>query len=340
MFQDRAGRIWVGFNDLGMMLFSGAESRHYTTRDGLPDNDDLSDPRRPRKGDLLVATRSGVARMKDGKFRTYDPPDPLGRKAVFDALEDRRAHSGWRLPAGLSVCAASSFRMWLTGGPLLIDFVVTLSQGQDGAIWAGTYGKGLWRVKGDERRHYTTADGLSSDQIRSLYEDAEGTLWIGTFGGGLNALRDGKFLHYGARDGLLSDNIGKVFDDGESLWLSTTRGICRIAKSQLAEFSAGKRTRLEPRELWRGRRVAQRAVRAGLSDRRRRHPQHRRAACGSPPAAAWRCSIRMRANSRSRFPGGAPGSDDRQWRSGGSQPRGAPGAREPNACRSATPASI
>ena len=124
--------------------------------------------------------------------------------------------------------------MWSRAVRYLIDFVVTLSEGQDGAIWAGTYGKGLWRVKGDQRIRYTTADGLSSDQIRSLYQDAQGTLWIGTFGGGLNALRDGKFFHYEARDGLLSDNIGKVFDDGESLWLSTTRGICRIAKSELA----------------------------------------------------------------------------------------------------------
>ena len=134
----------------------------------------------------------------------------------------------------------------IPGGPLLIDFMVTLTEGRDSTIWAGTYGKGLWRVKGNERRQYTTTDGLSSDQIRSLYQDAEGTLWIGTFGGGLNALRDGKFVHYSARDGLLSDNIGKVLDDGESLWLSTTRGICRIAKSQLLEFSAKKRSVLEP----------------------------------------------------------------------------------------------
>ena len=90
------------------------------------------------------------------------------------------------------------FQNVVAGGPLLIDFVVTLSEGQDGAIWAGTYGKDLWRVKGDQRIQYTTADGLSSDQIRSLYQDAQGTLWIGTFGGGLNALRDGKFFHYGA----------------------------------------------------------------------------------------------------------------------------------------------
>ncbi|MCX6629470.1 MAG: histidine kinase, partial [Candidatus Solibacter sp.] len=198
------------------------------------------------KGDLLIATRSGVARMEAGRFRTYRPPDPLGRKTIFDALEDTQGALWLATPAGLSVVRGKQFHSVVAGGPLLIDFMVTLCEGRDGAVWAGTYGKGLWRVKGDDRRQYTTADGLSSDQIRSLYEDARGTLWIGTFGGGLNALRDGKFVHYSARDGLLSDNIGKVFDDGESLWLSTTRGICRIARNQLVEFTAKKRSRLEP----------------------------------------------------------------------------------------------
>jgi len=245
VFQDRSGRVWVGFNDLGMMLFSGSASREFTTREGLPDSV-VFQIREGLKGDLLIATRSGVARMEAGKFRTYRPPDPLGRHAVFDALEVAQGALWLATPAGLSVLRGKQFQNVVAGGPLLIDFVVTLSEGQDKTIWAGTYGKGLWRVKGDQRIQYTTADGLSSDQIRSLYQDAQGTLWIGTFGGGLNALRDGKFFHYGARDGLLSDNIGKVFDDGESLWLSTTRGICRIAKSELLEFSAGKRARLEP----------------------------------------------------------------------------------------------
>jgi ligand-binding sensor domain-containing protein/signal transduction histidine kinase len=244
VFQDRAGRVWVGFNDFGLMLFSGPASRRYTAREGLPGSE-VFQIREDLKGDLLVATRSGLARMQAGKFLAYHPPDPLARTAVFDAIEDARGALWLATPAGLSVVRGNRFQNVVAGGPLLIDFIVTLSQGRDGAIWAGTYGKGLWRVKGEERRHYTSADGLSSDQIRSLYEDPQGTLWIGTFGGGLNALRDGTFVHYMARDGLLSDNIGKVFDDGASLWLSTTRGICQIAKTQLLEFAAKKRSRLE-----------------------------------------------------------------------------------------------
>ena len=107
--------------------------------------------------------------MEDGKFRTYHPPDPLARKAVFDAIEDAQGALWLATPAGLSVVRGKQFQNVVAGGPLLIDFVVTLSEGRDGAIWAGTYGKGLWRVKGNERRQYTTTDGLSSDQIRSLY---------------------------------------------------------------------------------------------------------------------------------------------------------------------------
>jgi signal transduction histidine kinase len=247
VFQDPSGRVWVGFNDLGLMLFSGSESQRYTTREGLPDNEILR-IRSGLKGDLLIATRSGVVHMEAGRFRTYRPPDPLARTAVFDAIEDARGTLWLATPGGLGAVRGQQFQNVVAGGPTLIDFMVTLCEGRDGTIWAGTYGKGLWRVRGSERRRFSTADGLSSDQIRSIYEDAQGTVWIGTFGGGLNALRDGGFVHYAARDGLLSDNIGKILDDGESLWLSTTRGICRIAKRQLTEFSAGKRTRLEPQD--------------------------------------------------------------------------------------------
>ena len=129
---------------------------------------------------------------------------------------------------------------------MLVSAVVTLCEGRDGALWAGTYGKGLWRIQGEDARLFTMADGLSNNQIRSLYQDPDGTLWIGTFGGGLDALRDGRFQAFTAKDGLLSDNIASLTDDGESLWLSTTRGICRIAKRQLREFAEHKRKTLEP----------------------------------------------------------------------------------------------
>jgi len=244
VFQDRSGRIWIGFHDAGLMLFAGAASRSYTTRDGLPNNEIFS-IHQARNGDLLMGTRGGFVRMHDGRLSTFVPPDPLHRANVFDAMEDSAGRLWIASPAALGTLEGNRFRTVIPGGVLLVTSVVTLCEGRDGAIWAGTYGKGVWRIQGDDKRLYTMADGLSSDQIRSLYEAPDGTLWIGTFGGGLDAFRNGRFQQFTAKDGLLSDNIASVSDDGTSLWLSTTRGICRVSKSVLGDFAAGRRKTLE-----------------------------------------------------------------------------------------------
>jgi signal transduction histidine kinase/ligand-binding sensor domain-containing protein len=245
VFQDHSGRIWVGFHESGLLLLSGEKPRLYTTREGLPDNDVFS-IRESRTGDLLIGTRGGLSRMHGEHFDNYVPPDPLGRRNVFEALEDSRGSLWLARPGGLSELRGKNVRQVVQGEPLLVSAVVALCEGRDGDLWAGTYGKGLWRIQGRDARLFTMADGLSSNEIRSLYLDPDGTLWIGTFGGGLNALRDGRFQAFTAKDGLLSDNIAGLADDGESLWLSTTRGICRIAKRQLREFAEHKRAMLEP----------------------------------------------------------------------------------------------
>jgi ligand-binding sensor domain-containing protein/two-component sensor histidine kinase len=244
-FQDRAGRVWVGFHESGLMLASGGEKRVYTTRDGLPDNQVYS-IRETRAGDLLIGTRNGLAVMHGDTFRVYRPEDRLRRLNVYDALEDNAGRIWLATPAGLERSEGSHFTIVQPGEPVPNALVVTLCVGQDGAVWAGTSGKGLWRVRGEERKLFTGANGLSNDAVRSLYQDPDGTLWIGTFGGGLDSYRDDRFVRYTEKDGLLSDNVVKIIDDGASLWLATTRGICRVWKSQLREFAEGRRKTLEP----------------------------------------------------------------------------------------------
>jgi signal transduction histidine kinase/ligand-binding sensor domain-containing protein len=245
IYQDRAGTIWVGFHESGLLRFGPGPPRRYTTRDGLPNNEIFS-IREASNGDLLIGARGGMVRMHDGRFTTFVPNDPLERLNVFDAIEDAEKRIWLATPGGLAELTPNGSRTVFTSEPLLVNAVVTLCADRDGSVWAGTYGKGLWRVNGKGTRQFTVSDGLSSDQIRSLYQDDEGTLWIATFGGGLDAYRDGKFQAFTARDGLLSDNVARVSDDGDSLWLSTTRGICRIAKRQLSDFAAHRRPRLEP----------------------------------------------------------------------------------------------
>jgi len=245
--QDHQGRIWVGFHNNGLVLFSpDGHHQAFTTRNGLPSNEVFS-IRETRDGTLLLGTRGGLVRIHDKQLSTFSPMDDLGRSMVLDALEDSAGRLWLALPSGLGQLQGENLRMVLpAGGSLLDSWMVSLFEAKDGTLWTGTYGKGLWQIRGKHKQQFTTDNGLSSNQIRSLYQDREGTLWIATFGGGLNAYRDGHFLHFTAKDGLLSDNVSNIVDDGESLWLGTTRGISRISKQQLRDFSDHKIRTLQP----------------------------------------------------------------------------------------------
>ena len=235
VYQDGAGRIWVGFHDAGLMQIS-PETKLFGVNDGLPPTEVFS-IRETGAGGLLVSTRLGLFRETGGRFERVAHVDALGRIAVFDALEDS-AGTTWIASAdGLTESRGGRERRLIDGGPLFDQAMVTLLETRDGALWAGTYGRGLWRLKGGEKRLFTSADGLANDDIRDLYEDADGTLWIGTFGGGLSSYRDGQFRKFTSRDGLLSDNVAGVFGEGDWLWLSTTRGLCRVSRRQLNDYA-------------------------------------------------------------------------------------------------------
>jgi signal transduction histidine kinase len=246
IYQDRSGTVWAGFLDAGLRRFAPGDP--FDAIPAGPDKGRIYSIRETRAGTLLVSAREGLELWNHARMRTFVVPDPQGRKRVFDALEDSTGQIWLALPQGLGQLRGDQFRSVLPAANpgMLEGAFVTLAEGGDHSIWAGTIQSGLWRVTSTGYRLYTTADGLGSNSIRSLYADKDGTLWIGTFGGGLNAFSQGHFRGFCERDGLLSDNISHILDDGEALWLNTTRGICRISKMQLREFASGKRSHLDP----------------------------------------------------------------------------------------------
>jgi ligand-binding sensor domain-containing protein/two-component sensor histidine kinase len=248
---DRRGELWVGYHASGLVALGADGLRAYTTRDGLPSNEIFS-IEESAHGDLLIGSSGGLSRMRAGRFINYSVPDPAGRKSVYHALEDADGRLWAATSSGVYEFDGKGWRGVIQGHASASDFVLTLTMGQDGALWAGTMSNGLWQIT-DGKTHavrprlFTPADGAQSNQIRSLYQDPAGTLWIATAGGGLSAFRAGVFRRYTARDGLLSDNISHVQDDGLGrLWLSTTRGISSVSIQQLRDFSAGKIGRLTP----------------------------------------------------------------------------------------------
>ena len=249
--QDRLGSMWVGYHDRGIVAERDGKFHSYTTKQGLA-SDEIFGIRQAPDGDLLIATRKGLSRLHEDRFTNYVLPDPLGRTVVYDALVDSAGRLWASTASGVYRLDGKKWNWIVKGGPGVSGITIALTQRRDGSLWAAMLNAGIWQVTDPRHpdfkpRHFTTADGLSSDQARALFEDLDGSLWIGTLGSGVTELRDGVFYRYGAHDGLLSDNISHVEDDGlGNLWLSTTRGLCRISKRELHDFSAGKIHSLKP----------------------------------------------------------------------------------------------
>src|SRR5690606_12267540 len=78
-----------------------------------------------------------------------------------------------------------------------------------------------------------------------LHETDDGTLWLAT-NQGLIRRRDGNMRLIGAEQGLPVTKIFQVLEDGEShFWLTSNRGMLRIARRDLDAVADGRQSGME-----------------------------------------------------------------------------------------------
>jgi signal transduction histidine kinase/ActR/RegA family two-component response regulator len=227
----------VGTNGYGIAHLSNGRVTSYSTREGLP-NGAITALAEARDGTIWIGTRVGVSRLRNGRITTFTTEDGLPQSDVRALLQDRNG-TVWVGTVG-GVC-----RMNADGcapAPGLASAVVrAMLERADGSIWVAGYGS-LQRYKDGSVTAFAPRDTQSRDMFFSIAEDASGVLWLGTSGGGLLKFRDGRFTRYTTRDGLFDDSVFRVLPDRQgSLWLTCNRGLSRIAISELAEVTAGRR---------------------------------------------------------------------------------------------------
>src|SRR5258708_10996145 len=82
---------------------------------------------------------------------------------------------------------------------------------------------------------------MTNNTVWSIFEEEESNLWIGTQSGGLNRFKNGKFTSVTTKDGLFNDGVYQILDDNKgNLWMSSSQGVFRVSKQQLADFAEGR----------------------------------------------------------------------------------------------------
>jgi signal transduction histidine kinase/ligand-binding sensor domain-containing protein/DNA-binding response OmpR family regulator len=232
ILEDSRGDLWFGTSDDlgtgggGASRYDGSYFTHFTTEEGLIDNNVLSIVE-DRQGNLWFGTAGGLTCYDGVRFTNFTAGEGLSDENIQCILEDRRGDLWFgTLDGGVNRYNGAYFIHYTKEEGLTDDRIRAMTEDEQGNLWFGT-GNGLTRYDGVSFTHFTTKEGLSVNHVRSLSNDRSGRLWIGTRLGGVNLYDpvNGTFTIYTEKEGLSYDWVSSIQeDDRGNMWFATTGG--------------------------------------------------------------------------------------------------------------------
>ena len=208
----------------------------------------------------MILLDKGIGHMVNGEIAVLDAPRK-SQNPELTALMFSKSHQLWSASAlgGLVTLRDGTLQevavpeLGLIGclGPVTSDFpcphsVNVLVPAQDGGMWMGTAGRGLWKRTAAGTSTQMPGDALALAFIFDVLEQDAGTVWVAT-DHGLFLIRDGIAHTFTRKEGLISDGTFCVLDDGQGrLWLCSERGVASVGKSDFEAVLGGKATRVDP----------------------------------------------------------------------------------------------
>jgi ligand-binding sensor domain-containing protein len=148
--------------------------------------------------------------------------DRVDTSRVAEPFEYLTREEGYQAPVPGDVT------LYQTNGPVTGGSVQALGEGPDGAIYAGTFGDGVYRMVPGQPRWSAAEVGPSDPFIMAFGSTPDGTMFAGTIRGGLFRSEDGR-RWTPSGDGLENDQVVAILHDPGSgvLYAGTGSGVYR-----------------------------------------------------------------------------------------------------------------
>ncbi len=239
--EDRNGTMWIG-TESGLSRWKTGAVVNYTTKDGLP-HDQIRSVYVDNHGIVWLGTRKGLSRFDGKHFKNYLTKDGLSNEYARVVTEDFEGNIWIGYSAqGIDRLKNGEFTNLEREGLPRVGIRV-IHRGRDRTMWIGT-DAGLIRWRDKKATFYKGEGGLPND-LFALYEDKDHTVWIGTYGDGLFRLKDERITRITTKDGLYDDIVYQILeDDHQNFWMSSNRGIFRIARRELDDVADKKIARV------------------------------------------------------------------------------------------------
>lgn len=182
IFEDSSGDIWIG-TQAGLHIIRKSRdgvSVEELTANGMP----ILSVRvvlQDRYGTIWIGSSSdGVFFSKRGsktisKLSGQLPGEYL---PVRTMLEDRRGRIWVGTRAGLAVIDDEVMSRFSSGNNAHLREVFSFHEDEQGALWIGTYGEGLFRLKDQALTRFTKQQGLFDNVVYTILDDGNGYFWM------------------------------------------------------------------------------------------------------------------------------------------------------------------
>lgn len=190
---------------------------------------------------------------RDGTSQYWNKEDGLAGGKSRISIQSKNGDLYTGTITGLSIIEHSTGKITnITKDDFLYnDFIMCIYEDDDGFIWFGTDGGGVYILDPKTKKltqRLTKDDGLVGNIVFKISSIRDGEIWICT-GSGLSILNKttGDIFNFDLSNGLGADGVFQLLlDYTQKLWGTSNQGIFNIKLSDIDEVMRGERTSVNP----------------------------------------------------------------------------------------------
>jgi diguanylate cyclase (GGDEF)-like protein len=235
MLKDGNGNLWLGSYGNGLIRFRDGDIAHLNEAE--LEAAVVSDMLEDAEGSLWLATRTGLQRLRDGKFTVFGQPEGLA-DSTFVVTGGEHSDQLWVGTEGHGLFHLTGGRIDRrlgVGDGLASENISALAVAPDGVLWAASFGAGLNRIDGDDVRIFDMTRGLPSNHIFAVEFGRDERLWVAS-AAGISTFDGDSIRSLTAENGVPGAAIRQLFADRSGrIWLgSNGRGLALLEAGELS----------------------------------------------------------------------------------------------------------
>lgn len=219
IFEDRAGRLWLGTNGEGVARYDGKSVLFFGVNSGFPGAavraivQDTHDA-------LWFGTDRGLVKYDGATFTTYTTEHGLAHDDIWSVVIDRDGLLWIGTFDGVSRFDGKAFSAFPlpavkpdpNRGVSSERIVNCILQDSAGRMWFGTPG-GAFVHDGTSLTLISEADGLCNNSVNDILEDRRGRIWFATHHNGVCYRAGGTVTHVTTKDGVNGTEAWDLYED-------------------------------------------------------------------------------------------------------------------------------